>query len=36
MDPIEGQVEMESDSLNFAIAALETGVTRQRQRSEKG
>ena len=36
MDPIGEQVGTESDSLNFANAALATGVTRRRQRTEKG
>ena len=36
MDPIEEQVGTESDSLDFANAALATGVTRRRQRTEKG
>lgn len=42
MDPIEDigsqqeQIGLESDSLEFADAAQATGVTRQRQRTEKG
>ena len=36
MDSIEEQVGRESDSLDFANAALATGVTRRRQRTEKG
>ena len=36
MDPIEEQVGTESDSLDFANAALASSVTRQRQRTVKG
>ena len=36
MDPIEEQVVTESDRLDLADAALATGVTRRRQRTEKG
>ena len=36
MDPIEEQVGTESDSLDFANAALATGGPRRRQRTEKG
>ena len=40
MDPLEGvgsrQEKLESDSLESADAALAAGVTRQRQRTEKG
>ena len=36
MDPIGEQVGTESDSLDFANAALATGVTRRRERTEKG
>ena len=36
MDPIGEQVGTESDSLDFANAALATVVTRRRQRTEEG
>ena len=36
MDPTEEQVGTESDRLDFAKATLATGVTRRRQRMEKG
>ena len=36
MDPIKEQVGSGSDSLDFANASLATGVTRRRQRTEKG
>ena len=35
MDPIGEQVGAESDSLDFANAALATGVTRRRPRTER-